>query len=242
MGICLCDKHGRSSIAMVCPHVRDLVSCGRFGRFHRLSPFGDVFCSGCVRACGLDRFERDPRVAGKDLTELDDAALEAYFEALGRIGEGTTAHCAECVAVAEIRQARVDGRPDPYPVYERTLTSHHQVVLRELQAHLSSEFSFQRSMVPPPARGEGEQARALTVRPGTYRQPMTVRAYYVIDPAAQDRIIDLVAGFLDGRELDQARVEFYESEVWESWQDPNTGLAGGYRGREKLLREARLNC
>ncbi len=235
MGICLCEKHGRAGIVVVCPHVSELVSRGRYGRFHRLRVLGeDVFCGDCFHATGLDDLARDPAVDGRGIAELADAVIETYFGAIERLGQRTTAHCAECVAAAEVTQARIDGRPDPFPVFERTMTSHHGGALSELRAYLVSEFAFRESIAP---RVDAGAAPAVSVVAGTYRQPLTVRAYYVVKAAAQERIVGLVSAFLAGRELDQARVEFYEAEIWET-----SGLGLRYRGEEKLLRDALLNC
>jgi len=235
MGICLCDKHGRAGIAVVCRHVSEEVSRGRYGGFHRVRVLGeDVICGDCFRATGLDALTR-ARVAGAEhgveLARLG-AAIEAYFAAIERLGRGTTAHCAECVAAAEVTQARMDGRPDPFPVFERTMTSHHRGALSELRGYLTGELSSRE-----PAAGVELRSPAVSVSPGTYRQPLTVRAYHVVDAAAQERVIGLVSAFLTGRELDQARVEFYETEVWET-----TGLGLRRRGEELLLRHALLNC
>ena len=235
MGICLCDKHGRAGIAVVCRHVSELVSRGRYGGFHRVSVLGeDVFCGDCFRTTGLDAMARARGAAGMKEPRVElgrlDAAIGAYFAAIERLGQGTTAHCAECVAAAEVTQARMDGRPDPFPVFERTMTSHHRGALAELRSCLAGELASRESAARVPSPG-------VTVCPGTYRQPLTVRAYQVVEAAAQDRVIGLVSVFLAGRELDQARVEFYEAEIWET-----TGLGLRCRGEEVLLRHALLNC
>lgn len=244
MGICLCERHGRAGIVVVCPHVSELVSRGRYGRFHRLRVLGeDIFCGDCFHATGLDDTAREVDDTGA--AHLADAAIETYLRAIERLGQRTTAHCAECVAAAEVTQARIDGRPDPFPVYERTMTSHHAGALSELYAYLVDELAFRESIAPRPdvdavdtvEAVEAGATSAVAVVAGTYRKPLTVRAYYVVEAAAQDRIVGLVSGFLAGRELDQARVEFYEAEIWET-----DGLGLRYRGEERLLRDALLNC
>ena len=58
----------------------------------------------------------------------------------------------------------------------------------------------------------------------------------------QDQVIALVSRFLRGQKLNQARVQFYEAEMWEKWTNLDIGSSGAKRGEENLLREVLLNC
>jgi hypothetical protein len=131
----------------------------------------------------------------------------------------------------------MEGRPDPYRVYERTLTENHREILNELEAHLISRFEFQFSAVNPAKR-----ERAVFVRGGDYRQPLTVTTYYVTTAEEQDFIVLLLTDFLAKFELNQAKVAFFAAEVWTTWFNPEKRTSGGRRGKEKLLRETFINC
>jgi hypothetical protein len=73
------------------------------------------------------------------------------------------------------------------------------------------------------------------------RGVVTVSVYEVTDPAAQDRIIELVAGMKTRGEVDRrVRLRFYEKEIWIETPKDAKGSWTGYRGPEKLLRESDL--
>jgi hypothetical protein len=166
----------------------------------------------------------------------DEELTDAYQEIYERL-EGRHVRCVECVAAAQVCQARKEGRPDPFPVYERTLTYNHREVLGQLEGYLVRNFKFQRSTIGPDKRKP-----AVFVQAGDYRQPMTVKAYYVTKAQDQDRIASLVTNFLRGVELNQCKMLFLEAEVWHTWSNPEKGVSGGYRGEEKPLREIYVNC
>jgi hypothetical protein len=233
MGITICRKHGRAGFSEMCPHVANAVDERSYREFHRFDvfPASVLVCDICLGRFHLGEFRNHPGIVCKEPLEIDDALVEKFIRTYQRI-ESLTARCAECIAAAQVAQARRDGRPDPFPVYEKTLTSHHRRLVKKLDRHLRRNFNFQRSIVDPEY-----WEWALFMKPGHYTRPLTVIVYYVIDPAEQDHIVALVSEFLEGRRRNQAKVEFYEAEVWNE-----TGEGGGYRGEEKLLREVSLNC
>lgn len=189
-------------------------------------------CGDCLVASGLDGFDGE---TASSIRNDGDLQLR-YLEAAGRYADAA-ARCGECVAAAEVAQARREGRPDPYPVYERTMTSHHEAELEALLAVLLKSFQFRPSLVWLGIPRYDDHP-AVFVSGGGYREPLGVKTYYVTEPGDQDQIIDLVSRFLAGRELDQAMIEFYEAENWTTGPD---GL-GGSRGEEKLLRRTFLHC
>ena len=67
-------------------------------------------------------------------------------------------------------------------------------------------------------------------------------AYYVTSFDDQNQIIALIADFLAGKPYNQGKIAFYEAENWKTWFSPETGVTGGSRGEERLLREVHLNC
>jgi hypothetical protein len=236
MGLYLCKKHGRAGIVEACPHAADTISEGHYGQFHRIEFFGTLLvCQECLRNYDLANFKGLPSYFASELPDYDDA-VEAFTEIYERL-EGRRVFCSECVAAAEVTQARREGRPDPYPVYERTLTENHREILNELEAHLIDRVEFQFSKV-----NHAERRKAVFVHGGNYRQPVTVTIYYVTTTDDQDFIVLLVANFLAKFELNQAKAVFFAEEVWITWSNPEKGTSGGRRGEEKLLRETFINC
>jgi hypothetical protein len=176
------------------------------------------------------------RVSGPYRFPALEVLRAAYEEAYKRL-EGRRVGCAECVAAAEVSQARKEGRPDPYPVYERTLTHNQRKVLDDLKQYLARNFIFPRSSI-----GSDRDKPALFIEERNYRWLMTVKVYYVMDAQEQDRIAGLVADFLRKVERNQCRLIFLEAEVWHTWSNPEKGISGAYRGQEKLIREIFVNC
>jgi hypothetical protein len=233
MGIIICKKHGRAGIVELCPHAAADIAKGNFGRFHRIKIFGMlIVCEGCLFKFGLAQFEFRPSFLDYQEDELV-AAYEASYERL----EGRRVECIECVAAAEVSQARREGKPDPYPVYEHTLTSNHHATLDGLKEYLARNFKFRHTIIEPDGR-----KLAMFVESGHYRKPMTVKVYYVMSAQEQDLIVSLVTNFVKNVELNQCRVVFLEAEVWNTWSNPEKGVSGGSRGPEKLLREVFVNC
>jgi hypothetical protein len=232
MGITICEKHGRAGIVELCPHAAADITNGDLGRFHRIEILDVlIVCEECLSKCGLSQFEHRPSW----FDSQDDELFEAYGKAYELL-DGRQCRCMECVAAVEVSQARKEGRPDPYPVYERTLTSNHHATLDDLKDYLARKFKFRHTIIEP----DGHRL-ALFVEGGNYRKPMTVKVYYVIDANEQDLIVSLVTDFIKDIELNQCRIVFLETEVWNTWSNPEKGVSGGSRGPEKLLREVFVN-
>ena len=233
MGVCICKKHGRSGIVVTCAHVAASLDAGRFGDFHLIQLMGHLLvCSDCLTTHGFDAFvdlpSALPSPANQGNFDADEAVLIAYEAACERLGTHKP-FCSSCVDEIEFQQARRDGRPDPFPVYERTLTSLNQDLIDTLERRLLDRFKFRESIVQ-------KKTCALEVYPGDYRRPLTLRTYYVVDPEDQRRIVDAVSSFLRDQQLNQARVQFWEAEAWTQTK------VRGWRGAEKLLHSVDLNC
>jgi len=236
MGICMCEKHGRSGIVAACAHVAASIDTGTLSEFHVIDVFGRLLvCSDCLKAHGLDVFVDHPGIVGKQIHERDEEVMEASLATYERV-EPRKAYCSNCVAEVEMRQARSEGRPHRLPVCERTLTSLHQDAIDRLKQLLLDQFAFQPSMVRP-------DERALEVYAGSYGyHPLLVKTYYVVVAEDQDRIVDCVSAFLRDQELNQAKIEFWEAEVWPPRGPPNSPeIRRGARGRETLLRTVNVN-
>ena len=133
------------------------------------------------------------------------------------------------------RAGRRNGQPDPFPVYENTITANNPAPAEKLKKLLNVNFKVRKSIV-------NKDGPALFVEQGHYRTPLVVKAYYVHDRAEQDRLIDFVKRFFQDPPFFQARVELWDTEVWTTWTNDRTGSSGGIRGNEILLREAYVNC
>jgi hypothetical protein len=232
MGIVQCKKHGRAGIIELCSHASEIIDSGSFDHFHEIIVLNKLLvCESCFCQYGLARFQGRDFLEAKSDKEAEEL-LDAYDEATNQLGE-TDIKCAECVAAAEVNQARKAGRCDPFPVYERTLTSNHRETLRRLEEYLVGNFDFQPSLLEPQ-----EQKRAVFVFAGSYRKPMTVAVYYVTRADKQDLIVKLISEFLADFSLNQSRIVFYEAEL------TNTSSLTGVtrRGEERILREIFVNC
>jgi hypothetical protein len=232
MGIVQCKKHGRAGIVELCSHASEIIGSGSFDHLREIVVLNKLLvCERCFDQHGLARFQGRDFLETKSDKEAEEL-LDAYDEAVNQLGE-TDVKCAECVAAAEINQARKAGRCDPFPVYERTLTSNHRETLRRLEEYLVGNFDFQPSLLDPQ-----EQKRAVFVFAGGYRKPMTVAVYYVTRTDKQDYIVKLISEFLTDFSLNQSKIVFYESELinTSSFTDVTS------RGEERILREVFVNC
>jgi hypothetical protein len=160
---------------------------GCYGAFRTLDLIvvGIIVCDACLQRYGLECNPRPIRDKDLDLRDEDVDLIGEVYEKFRRI-EGQTIRCIECIATAQVAQARRDGQPDPFPVYERTLTSHQKQLIQQLRDLPAREIEFKRSVVHP-ERSEG----ALFLTAGTYTRPLTVTTYCLVDPARQDHVVAL---------------------------------------------------
>jgi hypothetical protein len=111
MGVCICEKHGRSANLNVCAHVAERIDAGTLGDFHRFAyPFPLLVCPDCLKNCGLDRFVDHPELAIKNVLDMDDKVLDDIWTACERI-EPLRTYCADCVAELERGEANPSGDP-----------------------------------------------------------------------------------------------------------------------------------
>lgn len=232
MGIIICPKHGRAGLVESCAHVGETLDEGLFGNFEKLNVFGTMLlCHRCFDDLGFSGYLN---IKTKDFSSWNNPLFERYERDYERI-PGRRALCAECVAAAEVADSRRKGKCDPFPVFERTITSNDKATIGEIEDQIGSNFDFRKSIV-------AEDKAACFVIPGTYRKPLTVKVYYVTDRFEQDKIKSFLLSLLEGRQMNEAKVEFWEAEIWTSWTNDKTGTQGHKRGAEVLLREEYLNC
>ena len=129
--------------------------------------------------------------------------------------------CSMCVDAARIHGARTRGEPDPFVVYERSLWPIDSK-LGELRALLRSRFTFP----------------AMQVAAGSFRNPVRVEVYGILDASTQDEITALVKTFFEGLTRNQAKLTFFVAMVVEHRvsKDGKSGLQTHRRDQERVLR------
>jgi hypothetical protein len=212
MGVCRCTEHGRQEIVEACAHVAAALNEGCVIPRQRLLEV--EVCAACVRELDLLRFSEE------QFPNWSDAASECY--SIVNASSGTFCH--QCVAAVELRFARSLGLPDPFPVYEKTVTYQQREIKNLLLATLKAQFTFRQSLVDP-------RHLALEVQCGALTYPLSVTIYYVTDRAVQDAILSRVDNVLSASRLPQYRAAFYASEDWHQ-EGPR-----GWRGDEPPIRK-----
>jgi hypothetical protein len=235
MGRTRCEKHGLAGVTETCVHVAEYVDRSSFGDFLKISAYGELFlCHACMEAGGFERFRSETGEWRNLVLDGPEDLCDEYEAQYERI-MGRRIYCSECVAAAQVEHARRSGQPDPFPVYENTITANNPELVEKLKTALDANFKIPRSIV-------NKDQTALFVMAGHYRTPLVVKAYYIHDQAEQDRLIDFVKQLFNGPPFYQARIELWDAEVWTTWTNARTGASGGSRGNETLLREAYVNC
>jgi hypothetical protein len=126
-----------------------------------------------------------------------------------------------CVDAARIHGARTRGEPDPFVVYERSLWPIDSK-LGELRALLRSRFTFP----------------AMQVAAGSFRNPVRVEVYGILDASTQDEITECVKTFVAALTRNQAKLTFFEAMVVHEWVSED-GMSRGRKHRrdqERVLR------
>jgi len=215
MGIFRCEVHGLQGFLEACADVDAALRRGVVLRRNRVLEV--EVCNACWQRHDLGRFT-------SETFPYWSAAAVAQYEVLNA---DSGCHCVECVAAVELAAERNQGRSDPFPAYERTLTFLHRDIIEQLEAELLQTFDFRKSVVEP-------SRHALWVHHGALTHPLTITIYYVAAVKSQDAILQYLASFFEGLSQRQYRVRFYRNENWnQSASDPRSWS----RGPEELLRE-----
>jgi len=99
---------------------------------------------------------------------------------------------------------------NPNTVYEYTLTKNNIEVIDLLKSQLLKNF---------------RHPIAVETEPGASTYPLTIKIYYITKKEELDRIVSFIDSFMQGQELNQARIEF--------WSAYDYG---------RLIKKVRLNC
>jgi hypothetical protein len=121
--------------------------------------------------------------------------------------------CAMCVDAARIHGARTRGEPDPFFVYEHALWPIDSK-LSELRALLRSRFTFP----------------AMQVAAGSFRSPVCIEVYGILDATTQDAITECVKSFFAALTRNQAKLTFFEAMIVEEWVSED-GMSRGRKHR-----------
>jgi hypothetical protein len=140
--------------------------------------------------------------------------------------------CAMCVDAARIHGARTRGEPDPFVVYEHALWPIDRELLSELRASLLSRFTF-----PISGMSSYEPHPALYVVEGSFRSPVCIEAYGILEVTTQDAITALVKTFFAALTRNQAQLTFFEAMIVEEWTTPEGHRVRSHRrDKERVLR------
>jgi hypothetical protein len=243
VGIIRCDKHGNQGFNEVCIHIHDEYKQNIYREYFyfRLGAFlGTLVCDECWKTHNLDNFQKFSEMSADEFLDLDEGKAKPIEDKWEKVYNSIDRHvwCIECVKEVQIKQARRNNEPDPFCVFERTLTQKQKETIESLENHLIDNFKFEKSVY---WESQNKDRPAVSVMAGAYSNPLTIKIYYYIDENEQNKIVDFVAGFLQNIEFNQARLEFWEAESWIATEN-QFGLYGYHRGGEKLLREVYLNC
>lgn len=190
-----CDVHGPQGLYEVCAHVADALAKDR--PLPMRETLGGVFaCDACFDRLGLARFQ-----ALTHWPSWPEAARRAYEE----INAHGDLWCNQCLAATRVRWARASGLPDPFPVYERTITRLRSDLADRLEAELAAAFSLPASVLHP-------GASPLIVWCGALDYPLQIIVYGVFDAGTQDEIQRWVERFLAEVGLPEFLLEFRPAE------------------------------
>jgi ribosomal protein S17E len=245
MGIILCKRHGKQGFEQVCKHIDADLKAEVCLKSKRLDFWGNILvCDECWKNYEIEKFEEHPELKGKDYFDIDDEfdensyIFQEYCKVYDKLNENMGGWCLQCMAEIKIKNARRNNKPDPFRVFEKTLTHAQKDVVEKLEEELTGKFQFQKSVV---WETQFQNRPAVFIQAGAFSYPLTIKIYYVIDECKQDKIIHFVEKFLQQTELSQAKIEFWEAENWIATEN-QFGLYNYRRGEEKLLREEMLNC
>jgi hypothetical protein len=207
MGKIICKKHGYACIVEPCQHVANEIDDKKYGKFYHI--FTLLLCKNCLQKYNLENFSDKLLSYDGDIWNNDEL-LDYFFDAYDKIEERTV-RCTECVAVAKVEQARINGEQAPFPTYNKTLNSHSNII-NKFMSQLKIKFQFQKSIVV-------DNHFAVFVKPGAYTYPMTVTIYYIVNEEEQTHIIKFIDEYFQSILLNQVKIEFFEAEVWNTWSN-----------------------
>ncbi len=216
MGIIRCKVHGVQGFYEVCEHIDAALSAGTKLRSIRILEV--EVCETCEDRYDLARFMDEEFPDWSNDAEVQYKTLNATSKC----------RCVQCIAAVELSSTRVNGGPDPFPPYERTLTYLQQDIVERLETALLGAFEFRQSVVDP-------SRKALWVRYGAITRPLTITIYYVTERSHQDAILQWLERFFERFPQRQRRVLFYGAENWKEVPAEPPAISAFTRGPEELL-------
>ena len=213
-----CKTHGSAIPLGICPHVAEEIDNKRYGQFYKVHAL-DIWlliCEDCLHRYHLEPLHAisaklSDRVSPFTLVQ-DSKYIKAFehHEQFGDIDEfqnKLTYRCEQCIAVVQVEQARRNGEDDPFPVYEKTLNSHHTEVIEALRIQTMENF---RSIINV---AKSVSSYAVEAEPGTLFYPLTIRINWVATEDQQKQIVSFIDAFMQSQELNQAKILFFDKEV-----------------------------
>jgi hypothetical protein len=243
MGIISCKKHGLQGFEEVCEHI-DAEYKSVFFRKHNdfslAELYGIYVCDECWAKHNLDRFQPFSTITSDEFLDMDEEKADSIEQSWSEIYNAVNRKmwCCQCIAEIEIKYARNNGKSDPFPVYEKTLTQLHQEEIDEIENSLIANFEFQKSVSP---HNYDQNDLAVFFNAGAYTCPLTIQIYYILSKEKQERIIEFLNNALNRTELNQAKIIFLEAENWIETKNEHI-IRSVHRGEEIILRDLSLNC
>jgi hypothetical protein len=125
-----CPEHGGAGHFEICIHLHPEHEGER--PVERMVG-GMRVCEACVA-----RFELGPFEGWREW-EPERGLRERFLQIYDRFydSDAHTFACMYCLDEHELRCTRAAGQPDPFPVYERTLTGRHPDTIKALEQHIT---------------------------------------------------------------------------------------------------------
>jgi hypothetical protein len=240
-----CPDHGSLGYAVVCQHVANAIHYLSYGCYHWIGVRASfiepmLVCEDCLSTYRLERFTLENI---RDICNFNQEEPPEYIEDFlnaYKLILGSTTVCSECLAVAQVTQARKEGKDEPFPIYGKTITTNHRELLQDLKTLLLGQIPIPMSIQPSIAPSFSQPA--LFLNPGAYTRPLEIVIYYILNERDQQKLLTVIDEFFQYQHLNQVVIKFYEAEVWEISFNPENQVRSWKRGEEKLLKEVFLNC
>lgn len=231
MGRIICEKHGKQGFREVCEHIH-YEYLQNIYREHSEFILGEFYtitvCELCWKNQDLERFQNFAEISFDDFLDLEEEKAKPMEDKWSQVYNSVNrrAWCVQCIAEVCVNSARKKGEPDPFPVFDNTLSANQQDRIDMLEKDLTDHFKIPSS--------------SLSTMSGAFTYPLTLTIYNCVDEKEQNDIVNFVGKFLEQTSLNQAKINFFEEKVWITTK---TQLGFHHqRGEEKLLREVNLNC
>jgi hypothetical protein len=252
MGIIVCEKHGDQGFYEVCGHIDEEYKRNIYHKYRRFNLSvlgGPLVCDECWRIYNLDRFQDFSKMTEEKFFDLDEGMAKQFEDEWDKVYNliDRRCWCVQCVAEIQVRQERKNNEPDPFRVFENTLTSNHQNEVKKIENRLIDELGIQKysfsyeHFETPDCSSKHIDSPALFVNFGAFTYPMTISIHAVISEMQQNKIIEQINKTFESVACNQVKIEFYAEDIWTASKACDKTIH--YKSsRGSLLKEVYLNC